>query len=265
MKQIDYLLTTFKKTTTEILEIITNSNITGNFIVGNQCGSNSIEKVEKNGNIVTIYNQDSVGTSLNRNFILLKSNADFVTFLDDDQIMFDNMQDIIEKMVREKSLPAIRFNVLSDNPNRPNRVFADKNLTKRNVSAVGVWGVYFNRIELLRNNLLFNEKIGPGCSINHGEDSVFLYDCLKKFNILNININVFHVKQEDSTWQENRDLNIELFSHGYLLFYFYRNISLIVTILYILTHKKYYPKNTSSFYMLKTMIKGIKFAKKAIK
>lgn len=262
---IDYLLTTVSKSEKEILDIISFSKIKkGNILVGNQLSKHDEKHCFNVGELtISVYNMTSKGVSNNRNFLLSKSTAEYVTFLDDDMYFVDEMQECVEHYLSNSNDNAMRFNLSSDNPRRPIR-FLNKygNVGFRKLSRYGVCGIFFKREFLVNNNIFFDENIGPGTNINHGEDTVFLKNFSKFSKVFSQPLLCFRVKQSESTWQgASRNLELELFSHGYIYQRMYPKFSKFMAIAYLLTHTKDFPKKTKFSFLCKNMFLGIKKAK----
>lgn len=264
MVSIDYLVTTVKKSRDEILDIIHSLNVNGNIIVGNQgCETNEIIKMVDENCKITILNQVGFGVSKNRNAILSYSKADYVSFLDDDMYFEKERQNQVEKLLEQNQYDGVRFNVVSDNIDRPIKQLGKKGYVGfRSLSSYGVWGIFFKRDFLVKNKILFNENIGPGTEINHGEDGLFNKTFTKHSKIFSIPCVAFHVKQTESTWHDtNRDLNKELVSHGYNYHLLYGKKAKIMATLFLITHMKCYPKGTKYGLLKRYMLDGIAKAK----
>lgn len=251
----DILVTTFKKTKSEIIELLTINNIFGNIYIGNQGAAEDTEEViiNKNQNI-HIYNLTSVGVSKNRNFLLKKAKSDFVLFLDDD-IKITNYDFPVEEFSLDK---AYRFNLMSSNSKRPiKQIKKEGKKSFFDLKSFGAWGIFFPRVLLLEKNVLFNEAIGPGCKINHGEDSLFLKKFLMDNDIIQINRCNFTVSHTISTWQgEKRNINLELFSQGFVYGIMFESKAKLFLYYYLL-------KNHKLFNSL-PILKSFKIAKKGL-
>ncbi len=261
---IQYLLTLVKKTREEIVSLLETLSVSGNILIGNQLMNEESEyDIKTDKYVAKVFNMTSKGVSKNRNFLTLKSSADYVTYLDDDMYFDDGTQNEIEKMLEENQYDAVRFNVISDNADRPIKLLNKRGFVGfRQLSSFGVWGGFYKRQFLIDNKIFFNENIGPGTEINHGEDGVFNKLFLKYSKIYSIPVISFHAKQIESTWHEkHRDLEKELFSHGYNYYFLYGKSANFMSIIFLLTHMKCYPKRTKYSFLRKNMKAGIKKAR----
>lgn len=184
-------------------------------------------------------------------------------FLDDDMRFFTGSQQIIEGSLEKLNMDCVRFNVLSMNPERPFPFIKKAKFLKfRDLTSLGVCGCFYRRKCLIENQILFLEHIGPGMYINHGEDTIFHRMFLKKAKIFSLPELSFCASQKESTWHgDSRNIEQELISHGYVYHYLYGKLAFIMSILFLLSHLKYYPKTNCLFKYLKYMKTGIIEAK----
>ena len=262
---IDFLITTVSKTKKEILELVNKMNLIGSVIVGNQKASrNYVEHIAFELLDITIVNMTSIGTSLNRNTIFNYAKSDFVTFWDDDSVLYPNSLSLIENyLFKYNYFDSIRFNTISDNKKRPIKIVKkDKKVGFKDIRSFGVCGVFFKRESLLRNSLLFRVNVGPGTNIIHGEDTLFLYDFFKAglsmFQSKSIPI---HIYQEYSCWYNNVTLEDYYFTQGFIYRIIYPNTSFIHGLYHIFkTIKRFGTKNIC--YACESVKKGIISSKK---
>jgi hypothetical protein len=109
---------------------------------------------------------------------------------------------------------------------------------------------------------MFNEDIGPGTNINHGEDTVFIYEFLKKHSIYAYKDTVLSIEQKDSSWQGiNRNVKKEIYSNGFIYYLMFRNKGILYGIVNILKHYKDYKSIGRFSDVLKIFKSGFKDAK----
>ena len=264
--KIDYLVTTLNKNEKDIVSIVKKLNIKGSVLVGNQRQQEYSEKALYFDNIdLKIFNLTSRGVSRNRNFLVEKSDADFIIFMDDDVSFIDSSQKLAEEFVEKyKNIDCIRFNIFTNDGSRTIRpINRDGFLNFNDVRSYGACGIFFNRNFIISNKLLFKEFSGPGSFLNHGEDTLFLYDALKVGRIYQINKCFFSNDYSESTWYgQKRNYPLEFFSDGYNYYYFYKQLAQLLFLYHLLKHKKEYSNSgmslcTKMFWFKK----GIKFYK----
>lgn len=265
---VEYLATVIKKEKSELKQFLDSLNVKGNILVGNQLVDNSdIFTIEGKGYTAKVFNSPDKGVSKNRNVLLEKANADYVTFLDDDMRFIGDVQQETEQFLGSNKYDCVRFNTVSKNKNREIKLIKkDGFVSFRKLSSYGVFGCFFRTSFLKEKGLKFNETIGPGTNINHGEDGVFLHEFLKKGKIYCKKAITFEIDQMESTWiNENRDYDLELFSHGYIYYLLYKKMANIMSILFLITHMWCYPKGSKYSILRKNMKKGITAAKKELR
>lgn len=262
--KIQYLLTTVGKSREEIVQIIEGLNIAGDILVGNQLmGADAEYELSGGSYHAKIFDMTSKGVSKNRNFLISRASAEYITFLDDDMYCEKGAQESFEEALAKNQYNCVRFNVVSDNPKRPIK-FVKKNgfVGFRSLSSFGVWGGFYKLDFLKQNSIYFREDVGPGTDINHGEDGIFNKQFTRFSKIFSITLTAFHIRQTNSTWlNSNRDLKVELVSHGFNYYLLYKNYANIMSSLFLLTHMKCYPKGTKYHVLKKYMKIGIRHAK----
>ena len=265
---VQYLVTVMKKEKGELKKFLDSLNVKGSILVGNQrVDNNDVFSVEGNGYTATVFNSSEKGVSRNRNMLLEKAVADYVTFLDDDMRFKGDAQITVEQFLAKNKYTCVRFNVVSNNQKREIKLINKNGFVGfHKLTSYGVFGCFFRTAFLREKSLKFNESVGPGTNINHGEDGVFLHDFLRKGKIYSKKDVVFEIDQFESTWiNENRDYDLELFSHGYIYYLLYKKMANIMSILFLITHMWCYPKGSKYSILRKNMKKGIATAKKELR
>lgn len=231
-------------------------NIQSDVIVGNQCNFNSIEQFEYNGHFATYLNFAERGVGLNRNNALMRATGDICLFADDDMVYVDNYCGIIEKaFLDHPDADVIAFNLIEKVPTR----YVIKN-TKRirfyNFLTYGTARIAVRLSRIRENGISFNLCFGGGTEHCHGEDNIFISDCLKNgLKMYAVPVSIAELTEERvSTW--NSGYNREYFIDQGIL---YRTISKRLWKLLCLQDsirhaKKEYKTNWMDVYSL--MIKG---------
>lgn len=155
-------------------------NIQSDVIVGNQCNSNSVEKFSFRGHRAMYLNFAERGVGLNRNNALMRADGDICLFADDDMVYCDDYVAIVTEAFQQyPDADVLIFNLEESVTTRyviqkPLRVHY-LNYLRYGTARVAV------RLDSVRENgIFFNQCFGGGTSRCHGEDNLFLTDCLKK-------------------------------------------------------------------------------------
>ena len=154
--------------------------IESDVIVANQCERNHIESFSYNGHKVIYLNFAERGVGLNRNNALMRATADYCLFADDDEILDDGYSKKIETAFeRYKDADVIIFNIVGRDTGR-NKTRKVKRINKLNYLKYGTARIAI-RLKSIRNQgIYFYQTFGGGTEHCHGEDNLFLTDCLNK-------------------------------------------------------------------------------------
>lgn len=120
------------------------------------------------------------GVGLNRNNALMRATGDVCLFADDDMVYVDGYADIVKKAFEQvPNADIIVFNLIEENPTR----YIIPKLRKVswiNYLRYGTARVAVKRSVIKDYGIYFNQCFGGGTEYSHGEDNLFLTDCLRK-------------------------------------------------------------------------------------
>lgn len=238
------LVTTFHKTEDEIKSLIVQNNLQGRVLVGDQCGQVAQKELGKVGKAdVTLYLFDTKGLSNNRNALLEKTDADVVTFADDDIIFIDNYPEIVAKdLERHPDAQMIRYNIVSTNPQRPlHQVKKEKRVRFHQVSKYGVCGFFFKRSFLIEHRLSFHPELGPGVQKSHGEDTVYLKEFMdQKPRAYQIPLVIGTTPSTISSWY-GQDVENDIKTEGYVYRLNRKGMAMPFGIYRYFVHRSFFP------------------------
>ncbi len=217
--KIQVLVATMNQLDHSLLEKM---NIQSDVIVGNQCEFNSIEQFKYKDYSAVYLNFAERGVGLNRNNALMRATADICLFGDDDMIYINNYVDIIRKAFENQpDADIIAFNLIEKKPSRY-IIKKQKRIHFYNFLTYGTARIAVKLSKVRENGISFNLCFGGGTIHCHGEDNIFIADCLKKgLKMYAVPISIAELTEErESTW--NRGYNeAYLFDQGAL----YKTIS----------------------------------------
>lgn len=254
---IDVLITTMNNS--NIKKLLNDMNIQSNAIVGNQTHYNDIYSFDWNNNKIKVYNFNEKGVGLNRNNLLMRSTADICILGDDDMSFKNNYPDeVISLFKKYEDVDIIIFNI--------DETVKTRYITKKvmkinffNCFRFGAARIAFRRKSVAFNNIYFNQLFGGGCPFSHGEDTIFLVDCLKaNLNIIAVPISIAKLNQSKSTWF-NGYTNKYFQDQGILFYAISRKFYKFLCLQDVLRHRKEYGNNSIAKYKL--MIKGVNYVK----
>ncbi len=193
--KIQVLVSTINQTDHSLVKKM---NITTDAIIGNQCNHNSIEEFKNGHNKVLYLNFNEKGVGLNRNNSLMRANGDICLFADDDMTFVDDYKTIVTNCFEKlPKADVIIFNLIEKEPKRyiNKRV---KRINRFNYLRYGTARITIKLDSIRANGIYFNQCFGGGTSHCHGEDNLFLNDCLKK------GLKIYAVPYAIATLTENR-------------------------------------------------------------
>lgn len=155
-------------------------NLQTDAIIGNQCGRKSRDEFYRDGKRIVYLNTAERGVGKNRNLLLRAASADICILADDDMKFVEGYPEIAGKAFLEcPDADILVFNLLEKNPRR----YVNKKITRvhfQNYAKYGAARIAFRRSALIAADIKFNLSFGGGAKYGSGEDTIFLWECLKK-------------------------------------------------------------------------------------
>lgn len=149
-------------------------------IIGNQCDNNSVEIFKWNNHTIKYLNFAERGVGLNRNNALMRASGDYCLFADDDMIYVDDYAEKVEKaFFQHPDADIIAFNLIEPTIKRY-VITKEYKVNFFNFLRFGTARVAIRLKSVRSMGIYFNQCFGGGTKHCHGEDNIFLSDCLKK-------------------------------------------------------------------------------------
>lgn len=252
--KIEVLVATMHQKNYSLIEMM---NISTDAIIGNQSNMNKIEEIQIDGNNVKWFSFKETGVGLNRNNVLMRSQADICILADDDIVYMDNYKDVVKKAFEKyEDADVIIFNIF-ENPVTRYVVKNKFRVRWYNFMRFGAVRIAFRRKSIIKKNIFFNLQFGGGCKYGSGEDTIFLHDCLKNnLKIVAVEDYILTLKSDrESTWFTGFN-NKYYFDKGALIAHMYGSYAYIMCFLLLIKNKQYPLKHLLSNY--KKMCSGIK-------
>lgn len=205
--KIQVLVATMNQTDHSLIERL---KLDSDAIVGNQCERNAIEEFRWNGHKIIYLNFAERGVGQNRNNALMRADGDIVLFADDDMVYVDGYARLVEKQFKQYSdADAIIFNVIENHTKGHQRykIKKKKRVNYFTFLRYGTVRIAVRLRSLKENGIFFNQCFGGGCEYQHGEDNIFIGDCLKKgLKIYAVPHSIAELTEErESTWKKGYD------------------------------------------------------------
>lgn len=220
-------------------------NIKTDAIVANQCDTDSVERLEHNGNSVVYLNFAERGVGLNRNNALMRADGDLLVFADDDEIFADDYESIIKQAYNElPDADAIVFNIITLGRDVGRRdITKISKLNFFNALNYGTARLTVKNSSIKRCNINFSRRFGGGTEYSSGEDTLFMCDMLKnKLNVYAYPALIASVDQADSTWFGGYDERY-FFDRGALFAAISKRYGQVLCDLMLLKNKKHFFEN----------------------
>jgi len=154
--------------------------ITTDALIGCQCDRNGEETVYIGDCRITTYYSTARGVGLNRNVTLSRATADFCLIADDDMRYYDGYADKLEKAFDDHpQADVIIFNVEEPKRKKPFVIEKPFRVGWLNFMRFATFRFAVRPAVIQEKGIFFNLHFGGGTEYAHGEDSIFLADCLR--------------------------------------------------------------------------------------
>lgn len=254
--RVEVLIATMHQEDHSILEKM---NISTDALVGNQCERNEVESFDFRGHDVTFYSFAERGVGLNRNNTLMRSKADICVFADDDMIFYDGYEELIRKAFEELPDADVLCLNIDDIPKiRP----VNKRVCRVRWYNYGRYGgarIAIRREPVIKNGVFFNLSFGGGAKYSQGEDTLFLFDCLKKkLRVYAVPVTLAKlVECRESTWFAGYTDKF-FFDKGVYYGCLHFCLSWLLGLRYCIKYRKRYKDKFSWLHAYRQMLKGMK-------
>ncbi len=259
MPKIEVLVATMHQTDYSLLDKM---NIQTDAIIVNQCDNNDIKTFDYKNKKVKWLSFSERGVGLSRNNALMRATGDICLVADDDMVYHDGYEEKVIKTFSDiKKADVIIFNIDEKIKNRHVNTKTVK-VNKHNFGRYGAVRIAFKRNSVFLNGISFNLMFGGGTKYGSGEDSLFLKSCLDKgLKIYAVPYSIATlIEDRESTWFKG--YNEKYFTDkGVLNYFLNKKIAKTICLYNAIKHRKTY-KDYGVIKAYKTMLKGVKMAKK---
>lgn len=258
--KIEVLIPTHHKSIDDIKEIVKSSNVKSPVLVCNQVDNDSDTYIDD----IHIVNVSNLGVSNNRNNLLAHSKGDICICIDDDCRLVDNYIDIVNNFFNK--YPDAEFVLFNGIVRKENdRLIHDKK-TKRvkhfnDISYGGGPGLVFKRECIEKYKLSYDTSVGYPNYICMGEDTLFLYNLVKKkVKIYRSNEVLFSIEEDvdNSIYFKGVDESF-LISKGYITSIIHPYLKRLYIIKYALRLRHWRGNTYPIINLIKIMNKGFRY------
>lgn len=247
----------------EDYSLLDKMNIQTDSIIINQGDRNTIEEFKYRNKYIKFMSFSERGIGLSRNTALMRASGDYCLFADDDVTYVDNYEKIIlSAFENQPDADIIIFNVPSTNSERQSYQIKERSRVRWfNSLKYGAVRIVIKTHSIKKENIYFSMLFGGGAKYGSGEDSLFIFEAIKKGLKIYANPSIIgYVSQENSTWFEGYNDKFFL-DKGALYSHISRRWAKILVLQFIIRHRKLFGDKNNLFKMYRLMLNGIKEAR----
>jgi len=189
--------------------LLIDMNIQSDAIICNQCSRDSREEFVWSSHNIVYINSSQIGVGRNRNQGILEADGDILLFADEDVRYYDDYVQVVKSAYeRCPDADMIFFNLkrINDQRNVGAMDSRDGRVYRFNCLRYGAVRISIKRSALLRANVWFSLLFGGGATFSFGEDSLFIFDLLRKgIRAYASEKEIGIVDQSHSTWFSGYD------------------------------------------------------------
>lgn len=197
---VELLISTMNQVDFSLIEKM---NIQSDAIIINQHNHVSYMETKINNFKVRMFTYDERGIGKSRNSAILRSTADICIFVDDDECMVDNYVELVlGAFAKVEKADAIIFNLTNlDHTRDKKKIQKVQKIGFLNYMRYGAPNIAIRRASINCKNIFFSLEFGGGAKYSHGEDTIFLNDCIKnKLKIYGYPEVIGILSENKSTW-----------------------------------------------------------------
>ena len=222
----------------DVLNLPAKMNLECDAVIVNQCDKNGYEEFAYNGHRIQVYHMSDRGVGLSRNTVLLHSVADIILFADEDIVYKDGyVQQILGEFEARPDADILIFNMDVIKERATYFTTQEKEVHWYNSGRYPTYSMALRRERLLAKNVWFSLLFGGGARYSNGEDSMFIWDCLKKgLKAIALPIIIGKEEPRPSTWFNGYNEKF-FFDRGVLYQALYGSMAKPFAIRFLWTHK----------------------------
>ncbi len=239
-------------------------NLSTEAIICNQCQEVAYKEFEREGRMIRAFSFDERGVGRNRNNALMRAEAEYVLFADEDIIYDDNYESkILKEFEKNPGADILMFNVTAVEYRQTYENTHHKRVRWYTYGRYPTYAMCCKLESLRKANVWFSLLFGGGAKYSNGEDSLFIHDCLKAgLKIYAAPVIIGHEKERaggESTWFKGYNEKF-FYDRGVLYHYLYGIMQKPFALRFLLAHKKTMCQEIALHDAYKLMVKGMKEA-----
>ncbi len=217
-------------------------NLSTEAVICNQCQEVSYREFERKGRLIRTLAFNERGVGRNRNNALMRADAEYVLFADEDIVYDDDYESSVLKAFQENpQADILMFNVKAVEGRRTYENRKVRRVRWYNYGRYPTYAMAARLDSLRRANVWFSLLFGGGARYSNGEDSLFIHDCLEKgLKIWAVPVGIGHEEAREnasSTWFSGYNEKF-FYDRGVLYHYLYGHLQSCMALRFLLAHRK---------------------------
>ncbi len=187
-------------------KLISDMNITGDYVIVNQCDVIKEQKTNNNSHLIIDTNER--GLSKSRNMALKNCSADVALIADDDIEYVPEYKKTIEAGFKKyPKADVIAFYLDSDDEKNKKKKMKPGRIRRIKIFKLASWQLAIKKDSIEKNNIHFDEDFGSGSRYIMGEENILLSDIKRKgLKIYSYPVKIGTVREKrESTWFKKFD------------------------------------------------------------
>ncbi len=239
-------------------------NLSTAAVICNQCQEVSYREFTRKGHRIRTLALNERGVGRNRNNALMRADADYVLFADEDIVYEDDYEEqVLRAFQHNPGADILMFNVRAVEDRRTYENRRVKRVRWYNYGRYPTYAMAARLDSLRKANVWFSLLFGGGAVYSNGEDSLFLHDCLKKgLKIWAVPVEIGHeASREDNTSTWFSGYNEKFFyDRGVLYRYLYGVFRKLFALRFLVKHRRVMCKDIPLREAYRIMKKGMREA-----
>ncbi len=217
-------------------------NLSTEAVICNQCQEVSYREFVRKGRRIRSLSFNERGVGRNRNNALMRADADYVLFGDEDIVYNDDYEEAVLNAFRDNpKADILLFNVWAVEDRRTYENRKVKRVRWYNYGRYPTYAIGARLDSLRKANVWFSLLFGGGAAYSNGEDSMFLHDCLQKgLKLYAVPTEIGHeAAREDnsSTWFTGYNEKF-FYDRGVLYHYLYGPLQQLWALRFLIKNRK---------------------------
>lgn len=239
--------------------LVEKMNIRSDAVIANQCDGFGYDCFEHNGSEIRCFSFAERGVGLNRNNALMRAKAEISLIADDDMRYCDDYAEKLEEQFEKyPQADVLIFNV-TESRGRPFVIRKPMKIGYLNYMRFATFRFAFRTESVRKHGISFNLSFGGGTRYSHGEDSLFLRDCLREgLKVIAVPVTIAELLYDrNSSWFRGFD-DKYFYDQGVLYAAISRKLRFFLCLQDAIRHQKKYASHGGIMKNYRAMLKGAK-------